>query len=58
MRIIREWNANSSNNIVTIYGASTEVKPVSGIHDGSIFIETDTQQIFMFDEKNTQWREI
>lgn len=58
MRTVREWNANLANNIVTIYGSSSESKPIDGISDGSVFIETDTQKIYMFDEANSQWREL
>lgn len=42
---------------MVIYGASTDEKPTE-YRDGSIFIETDTHKIFMFDEKNSTWREI
>ena len=44
--------------LVTIYGAHSETKPVIGIADGSVFIETDTHDVYMFDEKNTTWRKM
>lgn len=58
MRIVKEWNANSTNNIVTIYGNSEESKPTVTVHDGSIFVETDTHDIYMYDETNTTWRKL
>lgn len=46
------------NGIVTIYGTSTDDKPTDEtIANGSIFVETDTQKVFMYDEENTTWRE-
>ena len=56
MRIVKE--PGSAANIVTIYGNSEETKPTSGISDGSVFIETDTQYVYMYDEANTTWRKM
>ena len=55
MRFVSE--ENSAANIVTIYGSSEEDKPTSGISDGSVFIETDTKKVYMYDETNATWRE-
>ena len=53
MRWVKEAGAE---NIVTIYGNSGDEKPVAGISDGSVFVETDTQKVFLFDETNKTWR--
>lgn len=47
----------TKNGVVTIYGASTDTKPMD-YRDGSIFVETDTGSVFMYDEKNEVWRAI
>lgn len=38
----------------TIYGNSSEDKPLN-FADGTIFIETDTQDIYMFNEDSSTW---
>lgn len=44
--------------LVTIYGNSNDTKPTANIKNGSVFIETDTLNAFMFDETNTTWRQL
>lgn len=44
--------------LVTIYGNSNDTKPTENIKNGSVFIETDTLNAFMFDETNTAWRQL
>lgn len=39
-------------------GLSTDTKPTTNVANGSIFFEIDTGKVFMYDETNTQWREI
>lgn len=36
---------------------STDVKPTSGLANGSILIEMDTSKVCIFDEQNSLWRE-
>ena len=38
-----------------IAGDSTETKPTAGIVDGSQFLETDTGDVYVFNEKTTAW---
>lgn len=46
------------NGLVTFYGSSSNDKPTDEtIANGSVFIETDTQKVYMFDETNKTWRE-
>ena len=56
MRIIEE-NTALNKVLVTIYGLSTDNKPIE-YADGSVFVEVDTDKIFLFDEKNNAWREL
>lgn len=56
MRYVKD--PDSAANIVTIYGNSEETKPTSGISDGSVFVETDTLYIYMYDETNATWRQL
>lgn len=37
---------------------STDTKKTEDIKNGSFLIEMDTKKIYVFDEDNTQWREI
>lgn len=46
---------NQSLHYVEIAGASTETKPTTGIVDGSTFLETDTGDLYVFNEASTAW---
>lgn len=57
---------NKFNNTLTIYGLSTDVKPIEKVEfkgvtyvitDGSTFYEKDTTTLSMYDEENHQWLE-
>ena len=37
-------------------GLSTDTKPVN-VCNASVFLEMDTQKIFLFDEEHKQWHE-
>ena len=41
-----------------VRGKSTDVKPVSGIPNGSTFIEIDTAKGYLFDAELQTWEEI
>lgn len=57
MRILNETDLNGLK-LVTIYGSSSDTKPSKGIADGSVFIETDTHDVYMYDETATIWRKM
>jgi hypothetical protein len=38
-----------------ISGDSTETKPTAGICDGSLFVESDTGDVYFFNEKSGDW---
>ena len=45
----------STKLYVEIAGASSETKPVENIIDGSIFLETDTGDVYFFSESGGDW---
>ena len=56
--IIEQAIEGTQLRVQTFYGNSEEDKPVtSDIADGSIFVETDTHDIYMFDADATEWKE-
>lgn len=42
---------------VTLYGLSTDSKPVENVANGSAFIEMDTGIVYFFDLENAEWSE-
>ena len=40
---------------VEMAGASTETKPATGIAAGSTFLETDTGDLYVFNEAGSAW---
>ena len=38
-----------------ISGDSTDTKPTAGICDGSLFVESDTGDVYFFNEKSGDW---
>lgn len=55
---IIEQSVDVEKRLMTFYGNSEDTKPTAGIADGSVCIETDTHDIYMFDEANEIWRQI
>jgi hypothetical protein len=44
---------------IEMHGLSTDEKPVNkSIPNGSVFVEMDTSDVYMFDEENEQWRKL
>lgn len=39
-------------------GLSTDRKPIEDVNNGSIFLEMDTEKLFMFDGENKKWIEL
>lgn len=58
MRIIEDQITGDNKHIQTIFGASTESKPTTGMADGSVFVETNTGKVFLFDETGSSWTEM
>lgn len=45
----------NSVNYLEIAGDSSETKPTASVADGSIFTETDTGDVYMFNAKTSAW---
>ena len=58
MIIIPEAIYSADRQLATIYGNSNDSKPTEGFVNGSVFIETDTLYVYMFDEANVTWRQL
>lgn len=44
--------------VYTFYGTSLETKPTTpDVGAGSVWLETDTSDIYIYNEEATQWRE-
>jgi hypothetical protein len=48
---------NTGGKYVTIFGASSETKPTTGIITGSVFVEVDTGKAYLFNETTSAWVE-
>lgn len=57
-KVVRYQNANGEPALTYYYeisGDSTETKPTANVADGSIFTETDTGDVYMFNTKTSAW---
>ena len=54
-----ELKNNESYILTELRGLSTDEKPTkieeNNIQNGSVFIEIDTQEVFIYDEENEEW---
>ena len=51
-------DARKPRSVYTFYGSSTESKPTTAdVADGSVWVETNTKKLFIYDEANATWRE-
>lgn len=55
MRKLEERIIADGVNYVVISGDHSETKPTEGICDGSVFIESDTGDAYMFNEDSGTW---
>lgn len=55
-RICAEAAANYNDTQVTIYGLSTDTKPLD-VPNASVFYEMDTKAVFLFDAEGARWLE-
>ena len=49
---------NNYKNYIEAAGSSTDDKPTENIVSGSLFMESDTGKVFVFDEGTNNWTEI
>lgn len=58
MRILEDQITGDNKHISTIFGASGESKPTTGMADGSVFVEVDTGKAYLFNEDSSAWVEV
>ena len=59
IRIIIEKQFTRDNKYVEAAGLSTDTKPTLGIVNGSLFVEADTGDVYMFAEGDTPaWNKV
>ena len=58
MRTIETKWIEADKNYVELAGKSTESKPTTGIVSGSLFLESDTGDVYVFDEMDVAWTKI
>lgn len=57
MRIIVDRPFEGGKNYIEAAGRSSETKPTDCI-DGSLFLETDTGKVYVFDEVGESWTKL
>lgn len=58
MRIIeRKW-IEADKDYAEMAGTSSESKPTTGIVGGSLYMETDTGDVYVFNETSATWTKI
>ena len=57
MRIIEETIIEQDKKYATIYGLSTDSKPVGEFIMGSVFVEVNTGKAFLYNEDAEAWVE-
>ena len=53
--VSEERNSNHMYNTAVYACLSTDTKPTTRITNGSMAIEMDTGDVYLFDEDNSQW---
>lgn len=55
--IVNTCNVNTGDTVNEYVGKSTDVKPLTGVPNASLFYEMDTGSFFMFDAEAKLWLE-
>lgn len=58
IRAITEVMFDEDQKYVEMYGLSTDSKPISGLVTGSVFVEVDTSDSYLFDEVSSEWHKV
>lgn len=59
MRIIEDRPfTTDGKHYIEAAGSSSETKPTTDIVTGSLFLESDTGKMYVFDETSTEWTQI
>ena len=48
-------NNSLTCNVEEYFGLSTDIKPIEGVLNASIFYEMDTMNVWLFDRQNQLW---
>lgn len=60
---INDITNKSGKTILNFVGLSSDEKPIKTfdyevIRNGSVFLEIDTSEVFMYDEENNEWKKL
>ncbi len=58
MKIIEQKTLDDGTYLVKAAGLSTDTKPTRNISTGSIATETNTGDVFMYNETSAEWKKI
>ena len=55
IRVTKQTAFTPEKNYVEMFGLSTDTKPTALIVTGSVFVEVDTGDAYLFDEASSTW---
>ena len=58
MRAIEERIIGDGKMYAELAGSSSETKPIGTLIDGSLFLETDTGDVYVYNESGESWTKI
>lgn len=58
IRILEKKLQNDDVNYYEFAGSSKDTKPEANVCTGSVFIEVDTGDVYLFDEAETEWNKV
>lgn len=56
--VVKSGNTGNNDKRTLLNGKSTDDKPTANITNGSMFVEIDTGDIYLFDEEGKVWNKI
>ena len=58
IRAITEITFDDDQKYAEMYGLSTDTKPTTGLVTGSVFVEVNTGDSYLFDEVGSEWHKV
>lgn len=58
IRVLEKKLQNDDVNYYEFAGLSTDTKPETNVCTGSVFIEVDTGDVYLFDESEPEWNKV
>lgn len=55
VRILEAHGITADKQYIEAFGLSTDTKPTEGIVTGSVFVEVNTKDVYMFNETSGEW---